>query len=517
MHSSANSKCVLFLPNSLRLFKECLLVGKEAVVDGGRIIISLAIFPDLDVNRCRESLRKSDGDLMIVGCLSGQECSILKNSSGNELSVWLENANGTVVVKEETSSQQAGLSLIFFEPDEIIFSEFLISQTTSQPPFLNLIEEVRINSNRLSNQFKNVVLLYRRTGPACSSTRCEATCPERVKPHNLVNLTTTGAQLYFRIDQIIYLFRNLKSRNLSVGCGNVMSTVILDTLLGILLSVYLLNQPNPLFWLDNSLVFANGVVNQLQSLLNTLMEMPAGLKLNRPLNTALGEFFQYHIYLWKTYMSIIQPLFATVAEGIIFSGVFGLTCVLGMLCDLLSLATIHIYCFYGYAARLYNFQYNGLCSLWRLFRGKKWNPLKLRVDSYYYSNEQLFLGSISFTVLIFLLPTILLYYLVFLILRLITLSVHWFLRYTISKMSLVPIYALILYIAGSKKIASSVYFDIQHESESDARITMRTKKLPLAELYRTNDPVIKSPLISESFSFGNTIAAVCTGKIIYPM
>lgn len=42
--------------------------------------------------------------------------------------------------------------------------------------------------------------------------------------------------------------------------------------------------------------------------------------------------------------------------------------------------------------------------------GKRWNTLRHRVDSYNYEIDQLFLGTLLFTVTIFLLPTIFTYY-----------------------------------------------------------------------------------------------------------
>jgi len=68
--------------------------------------------------------------------------------------------------------------------------------------------------------------------------------------------------------------------------------------------------------------------------------------------------------------------------------------------DSLNVITFHIHCFYAYARRLFLSQSHGLLSLWRLFRytllsfmtqalsnklsqfrGKKYNPLRDRVDS----------------------------------------------------------------------------------------------------------------------------------------
>ena len=63
--------------------------------------------------------------------------------------------------------------------------------------------------------------------------------------------------------------------------------------------------------------------------------------------------------------------------------------------------------------RLYSLQVSALASLWRLFRGKKWNVLRQRVDSATYDVNQLFIGTLLFTILLFLLPTTSLFYTVF--------------------------------------------------------------------------------------------------------
>ena len=38
----------------------------------------------------------------------------------------------------------------------------------------------------------------------------------------------------------------------------------------------------------------------LTEIINWLMGVPVGLKLNKPLNEFLGRFFMYHIYLWNS-------------------------------------------------------------------------------------------------------------------------------------------------------------------------------------------------------------------------
>lgn len=86
------------------------------------------------------------------------------------------------------------------------------------------------------------------------------------------------------------------------------------------------------------------------------------------------------------------------------SSVYSVQCHIS-LCKRLSLM-IHPY-------RLYGVQVRGLISLWRLFIGRKQNPLRHRVDSCQYSHHQLFIGTLAFTILLFLLPTTMLYYAVF--------------------------------------------------------------------------------------------------------
>ena len=83
-----------------------------------------------------------------------------------------------------------------------------------------------------------------------------------------------------------------------------------------------------------------------------------------------------------------------------------------------NVITFHVHCFYAYARRIFVSQSSALMSLWRLFRGKKYNPLRNRVDSSSHENvEQLFVGTLAFTILLFLYPTTLVYYAVFAVLE----------------------------------------------------------------------------------------------------
>lgn len=130
----------------------------------------------------------------------------------------------------------------------------------------------------------------------------------------------------------------------------------------------------------------------------------------------------------------MSPFIERILWHVGLSACLGLTVALSILSDIIALLTFHIYCFYVYGARwvcapcpcrlasvalcpgchrqapgtgkgrvvgrpglalmapvscrLYCLKICGLSSLWRLFRGKKWNVLRQRVDSCSYDLDQ---------------------------------------------------------------------------------------------------------------------------------
>ena len=88
----------------------------------------------------------------------------------------------------------------------------------------------------------------------------------------------------------------------------------------------------------------------------------------------------------------------------------------------------------------------GIISLSRLFHGKKYNPLRQRVDSIQDENGEwrFFAGTIFFALLIFLFPTTLLYYAIFVALRLIIHVVQLLLSKVTKMMIFTPFYSLFL-------------------------------------------------------------------------
>ncbi|XP_067933525.1 phosphatidylinositol N-acetylglucosaminyltransferase subunit Q-like isoform X1 [Watersipora subatra] len=159
-------------------------------------------------------------------------------------------------------------------------------------------------------------------------------------------------------------------------------------------------------------------VNSMILLLDWLMGVPAGLKLNYNLAAFLSRFFAYHIWLWAGYLKLAGKYFDVISLTIFAIGLpGGASLQVAILQDALKVFLLHMYCFYIYSSRLYSLTCYALLSLWRLFRGLKWNILRQRVDHASYDSTQLFIGTLLFAILLFTLPTVFLYHLVFATLR----------------------------------------------------------------------------------------------------
>jgi len=120
--------------------------------------------------------------------------------------------------------------------------------------------------------------------------------------------------------------------------------------------------------------------------------------------------------------------------------------------DLLSILTLHIYSFYMASARIFNWQYTILLSLFQLFRGKKHNVLRKRIDSCDYDLDQLLLGTILFTLLFFLLPTVVVFYLTFACARMAIISLKAILDTLLACLNHFPLFALMLRLKDSQRL-----------------------------------------------------------------
>ncbi|KAG7383840.1 hypothetical protein PHYPSEUDO_003260 [Phytophthora pseudosyringae] len=188
----------------------------------------------------------------------------------------------------------------------------------------------------------------------------------------------------------------------------------MDMTLGRLALTYVDSLASPA--LQATSISPSAVVEFLRGNVEWLMGAPAGFKLNKPLASILGN----GILLWLNLWSFVFEELSAVASSmslvwwlLLVCRYMGMTLQLTLMADFVNLATWHSHWVYLYFAKLNRLQFGLFSSLSKLFLGKKINVLRHRVDTCEYDVGQLLLGTLFFTVLVFLVTTNLVFFVFF--------------------------------------------------------------------------------------------------------
>ncbi|XP_073974535.1 phosphatidylinositol glycan anchor biosynthesis class Q isoform X2 [Rhodnius prolixus] len=271
------------------------------------------------------------------------------------------------------------------------------------------------------------------------------------KCYTFLCLTTLGMHIYQSLQIFSWLIITYKSEGkITLKTGNILMSILIDVIFGYALLSMLVESTNSNDILNLIASYTESIISSIELTIKWLMGSPWGIKLNYPLNYILGNFFLYNIKLWWIFLGLVRPLLEVAFFTFLKIGLLGLSYQIAILGDIFSVVSFHVYCIYIYAAKLYYWQVSGLYSLSRIFLGRNQNPQPGKVDSCPYTTEQLFVGTICFTVLLFLLPTTLVYYIVFTLMRLgvnIVGGVMTRARYFIQAL---PLYSTLVWIFNPK-------------------------------------------------------------------
>eukprot|EP00752_Nemacystus_decipiens_P006570 g5916.t1 len=202
-------------------------------------------------------------------------------------------------------------------------------------------------------------------------------------------------------------------------------------------------------------------VDVLREELEWLNYFPAGFKLNVPLTHTLGSLTLIGM---DAYSSIVGQLAqwegATMKTIAICAAGGGLTTALAVSHDAFRLLTLHTATAHTAFAALHNLHSSLLGSLWQLFRGRKRNVLRCRVDTCMYDAGQLLLGTLVFTVLSFLTPTISVYYTFFCIVQAIAVGVQAVLMCLFVLINELPVYQFLLLLTSPGRLLSGFQLQV---------------------------------------------------------
>ena len=242
--------------------------------------------------------------------------------------------------------------------------------------------------------------------------------------YSLINISCFSQQVALRLEQFCYwpeqisLFQTKEWRYSKFNKAQYISffnnvwLIANDIIVGMAIGeILIINQNEISQYLETS--YNDYAVVFIQNVIVWLMGYPAGLKLNSNLTKFIGELFLWLISIWSSITDNIWPFMPTVISIVGYAGIFGASMSLSIVHDVLSVMSLNFLMFYQTALRIYYGQLNALISLFHLFRGKKYNVLRQRMDSSEYEMDQVLLGTILFAILFFLFPTVSVYYILF--------------------------------------------------------------------------------------------------------
>jgi phosphatidylinositol glycan class Q protein len=290
----------------------------------------------------------------------------------------------------------------------------------------------------------------------------------------LKDVSATAQQVDIRLQQFCYWpiqYLTLRKRKQTwqsitnshpeyIRFYNSLWLVANDVIIGIALGSYIIENAGYVAAQVDRILSAY-TVEGLQATITWLMDWPAGLKLNTELATFLGDLFLWVIDYWAGCIAMLRPYLPGIIHFIGFSSFAGATMPISLFSDLVSILTLHIYSFYVASARIYNWQLTIIFSLFHLFRGKKRNVLRNRIDSCDYDLDQLLLGTILFTLLFFLLPTVFVFYLTFASARMAIITLKAVLDTLLACLNHFPLCALMLRFKDSRRLPGGIQFELR--------------------------------------------------------
>ncbi|KAJ4324985.1 pig-Q [Fusarium piperis] len=343
----------------------------------------------------------------------------------------------------------------------------------------------------------------------------------RIKPGYaaLKDISATAQQVEIRLQQFCYwpmqymTLRQRKDNWASVTTShpdyirfyNSLWLVANDVIIGIALGSYIIENADWVAAQIGNLLRAY-TVDALQSSISWLMGWPAGLKLNGELAAFLGDLFLWVIDYWSSCIETLTPALPKMVWFIGFSSFAGASMPIAMFSDMLSTLTIHIYSFYLASGRIYHWQLTILQSLFHLFRGKKHNVLRNRIDSCDYDLDQLLVGTILFTLLFFLLPTVAVFYLNFAIARMAIISLKAGFDTMLSCLNHFPLFALMLRIKDPRRLPGGIRFELRdtHDYRHDTTSSADGPP-PTSVIYLKSIPLTFRIMFNQYFQMANRI------------
>ncbi|GAA5876157.1 hypothetical protein JCM8547_003383 [Rhodosporidiobolus lusitaniae] len=406
----------------------------------------------------------------------------------------------------------------------LINSSRLLSDTSHRP---------YTSSTSLSTLFRPVFLLF----SATLSFLLAVIAYPLPLVGSLSSRTALGRQLHTRISQALSLRttytsfrRELASPSTGAGGGdkvrytsahssyirffNLLWLIANDLIVGFALASFLRDNNAYISSVLSSLI-SEISLTALRSLLAWLNSWPMGIKLNDELAGVFCSFFLFLSRLWEDLLlPHLLPALPKLLSLVALSGHLGASSLLALSSDLLNLLALPWVVCYALCAVAYRWSLVALGALFRVFRGKKFNPLRHRVEPASYDSDALLLGTILFVTLIFLFPTVVAFYLAFLSARLSVKAVKVGLGMGVEGLNRFPLFAVMLRVKAPGRLPGGVQLDYcaWRKCWTLPHLHLRNQPLSFVEIISSLSSVFGDVLnLKEA---GDFLWRVSTGRLI---
>ncbi|KAH4087889.1 hypothetical protein HBI81_227610 [Parastagonospora nodorum] len=345
----------------------------------------------------------------------------------------------------------------------------------------------------------------------------------------LKDMSATAQQIDIRLQQFCYWpiqYLTLRKRRTSWGSitnshpdyirfYNSLWLVANDMIMGIAVASYIMDNSDAVA--DNiDMIFSTWSIDGLRRMITWLMGSPGGLKLNNELADFLGDLFLWVIDYWAGCISVLRPNLPLFIKLLSLSSFAGATMPISLFMDLVSLLTLHIYAFYIASARIFHWQLTIMISLFHLFRGKKRNVLRHRIDSCAYDLDQLLLGTILFTLQFFLLPTVWVFYLTFACARVAVIALKAGLEIGLACLNHFPLFAVMLRLKDPARLPGGISFQLLDSTHPQAAY-VRLKSVPLSLRAMFNPYFELGGRIRKHYFAPGVFLSLASGEFVPPM
>ncbi len=194
-------------------------------------------------------------------------------------------------------------------------------------------------------------------------------------------------------------------------CEHSIETII-DTLVGVVLSCILYRNIDAAIHIYETYSTYYEKKWLLDSL-DVFNQSPLGVKLNHIITEKLGFVLKILLNLFGSLVKFHGGLLPYIFQLVTLAGGLGVTVQLSTIVDIIRVLTLHIAVIHRILGMLHSFQLRIVQSLWYLFQGQKINILRKRVDTCEYDRQQLFLGTLLFSIFFFLFPSLAVYFYLF--------------------------------------------------------------------------------------------------------